>query len=144
MIITFNAHFLYWWTLWGDRGDVEWNYPRFLYLAIPAVVLYLQATVLVSSTPRAVRSWRDHYYESAPLFFGLNILLPLTITFRAWVTGHAMPTGSGISVASVALLSSLACIVTRKPWIHGVALTLMVGINLLSSLLLAFSPQSLD
>jgi hypothetical protein len=62
LAIKFINHFLYWWMLWGLRGGaVEWSFPLFLLVASPAVLLYLQASLLVSAAPRVVSSWREHY-----------------------------------------------------------------------------------
>ena len=55
---------MYWWSIWQFRENIDWNFPRFLIQTLPAVILYLQATVLVTSTPQAVPSWREHYYSS--------------------------------------------------------------------------------
>jgi hypothetical protein len=144
VIVVFTQHFMYWWMLWGVRGVVDWNFPRFLFLALPAVVLYLQATVLVSSTPRAVSSWREHYYLNAPLFFGLNIVRLLLSVVVGWVAENSPPSSSTLAITSVTALASIAAMFSRTPWIHGAVVTVAVGINFLVILTISFSPLPAD
>ena len=60
----FNA----WWVLWASR-DVSWDYGRFLVQLGPPLILYLQATTLVTSTPQSVENWRAHFYAVRRRFF---------------------------------------------------------------------------
>jgi hypothetical protein len=69
----FNA----WWMLWASR-DVSWDYGRFLMQLAPPLILYLQATALVTSSPQSVESWRAHYYAVRRRFFALNFFLGLS------------------------------------------------------------------
>ncbi len=64
-------HFNVWWLLWASR-DVSWDYGRFLAQLGPPLILYLQATALVTSSPQSVESWRAHFYAVRRRFFGLN------------------------------------------------------------------------
>jgi hypothetical protein len=144
MVIKFTNHFMYWWTLWAARGGVEWNFPRFIFLALPAVVLYLQATVLTSSTPRTIRSWREHYYSIAPLFFGLNLVFALLSNSFLWVVADLPISMTTIATFSAIALASIAAMVSRKPWIHVVVVSFLAGLNVLVFSTLAFSPLPLD
>jgi hypothetical protein len=90
-----------------------------------------------------VASWRDHYYSIAPAFFGLKIVFGLSMMSLFWVIEGNAPPGPAIAISSVPVLASVACSVTRKPWVHGVVLAPIVGINLLSIFSFAFSPMEL-
>ncbi len=59
------------WLLWASR-DVSWDYGRFLAQLGPPLILYLQASALVTSSPQSVESWRAHFYAIRRRFFGLN------------------------------------------------------------------------
>ena len=49
-------HFNVWWLLWSTR-DVSWDYGRFLAQLAAPLILYLQATALVTPSPQSVESW---------------------------------------------------------------------------------------
>ena len=140
LVIKFINHFLYWWMLWRLRGgEVEWNFPFFLFIAVPAVVLYLQSTLLVSPSPREVSSWREHYYSIAPVFFGLNVVFALVQASIVLIGAGEMYL-SAIGMVGVSVLASVAAMLSRKPWLHVVVATLMIGINALSISTFSFSP----
>jgi hypothetical protein len=65
-------HFNIWWLLWA-KHDVSWSYAGFLAQLVSPVVLYLQATALVTTSPQSIESWREHFYLVRRRFFGLNI-----------------------------------------------------------------------
>jgi hypothetical protein len=140
LVIKLINHFLYWWMLWRLRGgEVEWNFPFFLFIALPAVVLYLQSTLLVSPSPREVSSWREHYYSIAPVFFGLNVVYALVQASIVWIGAGELYL-SAIGMVGVAILASVAAMLSSKPWLHVVVVTLMIGINALAISSLSFSP----
>jgi len=143
LVIKFINHFSYWWTLWGLRGGaVEWNFPLFLYVAMPGVVLYLQSTLLVSPSPREVTSWREHYYSIAPVFFGLNMVFVLLSSSVVWIgADFGFPIRSIVLIAA-GVLASVAAMLSRKPWLHVVVVTLMIGTNALTITTISFSPPT--
>jgi hypothetical protein len=72
LAIKFLNHFQFWWIFWGTR-DAEWNFVFFVAQLGTPVLLYLQASALVTSAPDSVEDWRVHFYAIRRRFFGLNI-----------------------------------------------------------------------
>jgi hypothetical protein len=100
----FNA----WWILWASR-DVSWDYGRFLVQLGPPLILYLQATALVTSTPQSVESWSAHYYAVRRRFFSFNFFLGFAFYFAGpepeWITRNAA-TAVIVSAISITGLAS--------------------------------------
>ena len=141
LIMKFVNHFLYWWILWGARGgNVKWNFPMFLLTALPAVVLYLQSALLVSSSPRSVSSWRDHYYSIARPFFGLNVVYLLLTLSIPWASEGYVPPPATLVVMAIAVGAWITAMVSQKPGIHVAVAAYAMLLNMLTVALLAFTP----
>ena len=104
-------HFNVWWLLWASR-DVSWDYGRFLAQLGPPLILYLQATALVTSTPQSVESWRAHFYAIHRRFFGLNFFFGFAMMLAGLVAagseaGWIPPLQSVASAVGIAALSTV-------------------------------------
>ncbi len=143
MVLTFVSHFFYWWLLWNFRGEtVAWNFARFFFVALPAVVLYLQATLLVSSLPHEVGSWREHYYSIAALFFGLNLAYLLLVQSMPWIVAgeQRLAPLAWFSVSSLGAVAWVAAMLSRKPGVHLAVAIVAIGVNGVSILGILFVP----
>jgi hypothetical protein len=74
----------------------------------PPLILYLQATALVTSSPQSVGSWRARYYAVRRRFFGLNFFFGFAIEFAnrvaagpeaEWIT-PSIATAVGVAALS--------------------------------------------
>ena len=137
------AHYVYWWSLWQFQSNAEWNFARFVLLSVPAVILYLQATLLVTSAPQSMPSWREHYFSIAPSFFALNIAYSLAVPtvfwlgdgiFRGWAALPAVATFVGLS--TIAMLS-------KSERTHRVIAILSLVLILVTVYAFAFTPAQL-
>ena len=137
------GHYVYWWSLWQFQSNAEWNFARFVLLSVPAVILYLQATLLVTSAPQSVSSWREHYFSIAPSFFALNIAYNLVLpavfwlgdgSFGGWAALPAIATSVGLS--AIAMLS-------KSERTHGVIALLTLVLMLVTVYVFAFTPAQL-
>ncbi len=140
VLIKFLNHFVYWWSIWQFRENIDWNFLRFLIQALPAVILYLQATVLVTSTPQAVPSWREHYYSITPVFFALNILYMVSIPAVNWLTGGVVFSPVENSLLALGAVLSVGGMVSRNPRLHWVVLLVFLVLNTATVLFLVFAP----
>lgn len=100
-----------WWMYWALR-DLEWTYATFMaQLSIP-VILYLQASALVTSRPESVDDWSAHFNSTRRRFFGLNIayLVGMTLSISLASGEWDMPpaalaaTVTAFSISVVGLL----------------------------------------
>ncbi len=116
--------------LWASR-DVSWDYGLFLLQLAPPLLLYLQATALVTSSPRSVENWRAHYYAVRRRFFGLNFFLGFAHYFTIRVaTGSEAEwatLGGGVVVAAVSILG----FVSDSHRLHSTLALIMVAGNIL-------------
>ena len=122
VLVKLQQHFGAWWVMWSFRGETEWNYLRFLAQLVPPILLYLQATTLVTQTPRAVDSWRDHYYSTRRAFFGLNLALASYSAFMLTVT---LP---GMALSALAIGASVVGLVSTAHRVHvGILIAILVA-----------------
>ena len=104
-------HFNVWWLLWASR-DVSWDYGRFLAQLGPPLILYLQATALVTSSPQSVESWRAHFYAIRRRFFGLNFFFGFASMLAGLVAagpevGWIPPLSAVAGAVGIAVLSTV-------------------------------------
>ncbi len=104
------------------------------------MILYLQATVLVTSTPQAVPSWREHYYSITPVFFALNILYIVSLPGVSWLTGGVLFSTVELSPLALGAVFSVAGMVSRNPRLHWVVLLVFLVLNTATVLFLVFAP----
>ena len=104
------------------------------------MILYLQATVLVTSTPQAVPSWREHYYSITPVFFALNILYIVSLPAVSWFTGGVVFSPVENSLLAQGAVLSVGGMVSRNPRLHWAVLLVVLVLTIPTVLVLAFAP----
>ena len=140
VVITLNAHVLTWWTQWSLARDVEWNYGRFLWLLVGPGILYLMSTALVTDAPRAVPSWRDHYFEIRRWFFGAAALLNLNVHLTSYfLYGRPLLTTESLAGASILGITLLG-FWSSNPRHHGMIAVVYLTLQLAGLGWLVFSP----
>lgn len=80
----------YWWSLWLFREGVSWNFGRFAFVVLGALILYAACSVLIPRDPSAVRSWKDHYFQVHRRFF-LLCTAWVAHTFLTVLFLHGLP-----------------------------------------------------
>lgn len=73
---------LYWWMLYRWRTAPNWTFFLFVWVTIPAILVYLASAVLVPGELETTGSptWRDYYYKNRRgFFFIFGIIAPLDI-----------------------------------------------------------------
>ena len=104
ILIKIYSHVQYWWLTWVYRQGVDWNFLSFLYLLVGPILLYMQAAILIPSSPEDVASWRERFFGLHRPFFFLNALYVLQVQLGTFVIGGTSPPlaaviGSGLGVA---------------------------------------------
>ena len=129
--VKFLQCFHAWWVLWASRG-VSWDYGRFLVQLGPPLILYLQATALVTSTPQSVQSWREHYYAVRRRFFGLNLFFGFSIQFANQVAAgpEAEWTLQNFFIAILVAALSMVGLLSDSHRVHSVFALIMVPGNI--------------
>ena len=70
-------HFLVWWSFWGYR-DIDWNYARFLALAMePLLILVISSMLVMADKDQDVIDLKEHFGEIRVWFFSLFVVLEL-------------------------------------------------------------------
>ena len=119
--------------------DIEWNFLYFVLQLGTPVVLYLQASALVTSNAGEVPNWRDHFYSVRKRFFGLNIAFATATVLTLGLTLGRAP----ISVAIVASIIVALSIVGFRSESHRVQLGIACFaflLNLISVATLGVAP----
>ena len=103
----------------------------FVVLVMPAAILFLQASALVTAHPEAVTDWRDHFWSVRRWFFGSNLFMvlvsPLALAYNSLDAALAyVPVAAGFVLSIVGFSTS-------QVRVHGVLAVfslLLVGANL--------------
>ncbi len=140
LVITLNGHVMTWWTLWSLARDVEWNYGRFLWLLVGPGILYLMSTALVTDEPRAVPSWRDHYFEIRRWFFGTAALFSLNVHLTSYLLYGRPLLDTGSVLGVIILAGALLGFWSSNPRLHGAIAVVLLALNFLGMGALVFSP----
>jgi len=107
---------LSWWATWGAR-TASWTALAFLLnLAIPGI-MYVRSTILVTTDPSAVSSWRTHFYESRVRFFGVGVLGCANSIAAPLVKGTHWSADSVLVPAAFAL-PLLVGMASDREWVH--------------------------
>ena len=135
VVIIFLALLQQWWEIWGLRSVEAWTFPGLLMMLGGPIGLFLIANLIFPS-PLKDSDFRTHYYESLRpvLFLGIATVL-VAVTFRPLTLGTpliALDNLSSFVMIGLFILLSL----TRRPWVHGVTVTLIL-IGLLSDIFMA-------
>ena len=117
--------------LWATR-DVSWDYGRFLAQLATPLLLYLQATALVTPSPQSVESWRAHYYSIRRRFFGLNFFFGFATLLASRVAadpeaGWVPPLSDVTAPVGIAALSTVGLISDSHRVHSAVALIAVLG-----------------
>jgi len=134
-------HFNIWWSLW-ERREVSssWTYATFLIQLLPPLILYLQATALVTPTPQVVSSWREHYYAGRRRFFGLNLAFGLSNPLALYAAGIGIDGGQQLAPSLVIVAISLIGLLSSSHRVHSaLAAAALLG-NVLMITVLTLNP----
>lgn len=112
----------FWW--WEFRlGEVtHWNFNRYFFLALYALLLYLLCALVLPERLENYRDYRDYFYARRHWFFAALALVYLVDFGDTWLKGEAYfrSFGTEYVVRNLCYIgASLVAIATRSPVYHG-------------------------
>jgi hypothetical protein len=122
-------HIMWWWGTWA-ANSFEWNLAWFFWSLAGPIVLYLQATALVTTAPNDIESWEEHFFSIRRWFFAGNIALCVVLLLGRFATPiNVLPsvTIGLIALASIAVIG----ITTDNRRVHGFLVVLALSIQVL-------------
>lgn len=75
-----------WWGIWNVR-DVEWTPLRFVVALVAPALIHVRAGILVTDSPAAVESWREHYFDRRVAFFSIGLVQAANWMLLPWIMG---------------------------------------------------------
>jgi len=106
------------------------------------VILYLQASALVTSAPDSVEDWRVHFYAIRRRFFGLNIafgsISPLALRLP---TGLLAPPVPILAVAVTIVALSAIALRSDSHRVQATVVVLLALLDLVAIATLIMAPQ---
>lgn len=70
--------FLYlqnWWAFWDGAAVVEWDFLKFMFIAIFVCVIYAMTELMLPMAASPETDWRTHFLSVRKWFFGMTIVL---------------------------------------------------------------------
>lgn len=132
---------IFWWSLWGLREGVTWNFPLFAFVFVGPIILYMQASVLVPRDAASIPLWREHflgihrsfYIANALLLVHMNGIIPLIST-------RELSPGPGLVVLLISIGGSLVGAISNNLRVQKIIALLMFAIIGSVSVTLLFNP----
>jgi hypothetical protein len=133
---------IFWWTLWGAREGVAWNFPSFAFVFIGPIILYMQASVLVPQNPASIASWREYFFSIHRSFYIANALLLAHMLVSPLVLAGILAPMPGPIVLSLGCIASIVGAVSNSVRVQEVLAPVMFATIILGALTLFFEPIS--
>ena len=110
-------------------------------LSVP-VVLYLQASALVTSSPNTIEDWRLHFYAIRRRFFGLNMVYGILIlVVFVLPTGVDRPPIAVLAVCTVVVGLSAIAFRSDSHRVQSAVVLLLALLNVVTIATLIMEPQ---
>jgi hypothetical protein len=123
-------HILWWWGSWSANSFENWNLAWFLWILAGPIVLYLQATALVTTTPNDIESWEEHFFKIRRWFFAGNITIAALLLLGRVTTPINLSPSVTIGLMALAFIAVIG-IATDNRRVHGVLVVLALSIQVL-------------
>jgi hypothetical protein len=122
--------------------DAEWNFVFFLAQLATPVILYLQASTLVTSSPDSIEDWRIHFYAIRRRFFGLNIAFGAVTPLASRLpTGLLAPSVPFVAIAVAIVVLSGIALRSDSHRIQAMVVLLLALLNFVAIAILIMAPQ---
>jgi hypothetical protein len=121
---------MWWWGTWSANAFEDWNIAWFLWILAGPIMLYLQATALVTITPNDIESWEEHFFKIRRWFFAGNIvIIAILLLGRVATPINVLPSVT-IGLMALAFIAVIG-IATDNRRVHGVLVVLALSIQVL-------------
>lgn len=115
----FLLHILFWWSLWGMRGNATINFLSYLYLLSGPILLYVATALLMPNVEDDGIDLRTHYFSIRTAYSTILILLWVWAIFSSpLLRGVFAPTAP---IFAVFLANAVVMRTTANPTVHGVS-----------------------
>lgn len=134
-------HIIWWWGTWSANTFEGWNLAWFVWTLAGPIVLYLQATALVSTTPQYVESWEEHFFRIRKWFFSGNIAICGIL-----LVGRVASPDVEVPMVTIGLMALLVLgiigVVTDNRRVHGMIIAVALPIQVIGLGAAMFNPGS--
>lgn len=131
VVLVFISMVQWWWSSFGFRDQMEWNFFYFLFLLISPTSLFLAAAFVLPDIERGRRyDLRVHYYENARWFFAIMVVSPaVDAVRRGFQAGTVADFGVWSNVLAALMVASLT--LSRRPLHHALVTLVTTGLFML-------------
>lgn len=127
--LQFLLHILLWWSLWGVREVIHFNFATYLYLLCGPILLFLGSSLLAPHIEVKNFDLRTHYDSVRKSYWTIFALVSLWAIFL-WpiMIGSFAPT---VPILSAYFLMALVLRLTDNPRVHFVCSVVALGLIIL-------------
>ena len=137
-------HFLMWWSFW-DYRNVEWNYGRFITIALEPLVLFLVTSIVVPSLSASESvDLREHFHRVRHWFFGSFLILEGLFMLDGPLVFFSEPLWTDYRLAQLTVIAAFALgIAVRRDWAQHLSVWIVMA-NMLWASSVRFMPGAFD
>ena len=130
VVLIFVSQIEWWWAIFAQRQNMQWNFFYFLFVLLSPVSLYLaSAFALPDIEPGESYDLREYYYDNRGWFFGTVAAGPALDAIRRGIeAGTWRDFGAQSNAVSVVLLIVLC--ISRRPVVLAIVTMLTGGLFL--------------
>ena len=119
-----------WWSMYGMRDLVDWNFLQFTTVLLQPILLFLLAILVFPSSTAPDQDLRANFLHQRPWFFGLFLTLLVTSLLKDVVRSGSLPEATNVGFHVVAMLVAGLGLASKDErihrWIGGFAVALLV------------------
>lgn len=144
MVLLIFLHLQVWWSFWATRVVADWNYAMFVYVLVGPGALVVASHILVPELLEGRIDVRRHYFDTAPVFFGILTVAAVWAIFIEPITGVRRLL---IPLRIVQVLGAgifIACALSRNRRLHEAAFFLVSVLLLFAVVLTRFRLGQID
>ena len=146
VLILIMAHAHLWWSFWGLRDAVRWNYGEFLYLLIgPAGLVIISQVIIPGELYGELHDQkfdlRRHYYDISHLFFSIFAAVMSWAIFLEPVLGVRSLFVEFRILQALALVAIGACAASKRPIVHTIGVSVVSALLAVVVFLIRFRPR---
>ena len=137
LLIVLHVHM--WWSFWGLRGVTHWTYATFVYVMIGPALLVIASHIIIPELLGERIDVRRHYFDTAPLFFGILAAAAVWAMFLEPIMGLRSFFVPFRLMQAAGVVAFVSCAASKNQRVHGAAIVILVLI-LVAGLTVARTP----
>jgi hypothetical protein len=124
------VHFQSWWSMYGMRDFIDWNFLQFSMVLLQPILLFLLAVLVFPSPTAPDQDLRANFLHQRPWFFGLFLTLLVTSLLKDVVRRGRLPEATNVGFHVAAMVVAALALASKDErlhrWIGGLALALFI------------------